>query len=237
MSKNGWRMARSMLERNHFFLSVLQFKTTASRDEFLVVCPKCSHSTLTPGFKKDVGIIDGKRTTVYYIECQRCRMTLCFPSAGTSAPTPMEFSGYVREHIGTGIINTRKERERLVRQFEDSYDTRTQQEKYSVKRAIKQRVKEWATANNIQGVHLQFLQQNALSLAQYGINDDLGMVEPELRTVGDVKRELDKRLPHLTLTSLTARMILERHDATQHAVRKLMQDEQQSLHKHDDILD
>ncbi len=227
-----------MLKRNHLFLSVLEFRTTASRDEFVVSCPKCPGFTLAPEFKKDVGIIDGKRTTVYYIECQRCRMRLCFPSAGVAAPTPVEFTGYVREHIGTAVINARKERDRRVRQFENSYDTRTQDEKYRVKRAITRRVKEWAAANNIQGVHLQFLQQSALSLMQYGGNDNPDMVEPELRTIEDVRRELDKRLPHLTLTSLTMRMILERHDATQHALRMLTRDSgQQPIHKHDDILD
>ncbi len=199
----------TVLKRNHLFLSLYQFGTTISGTEYAVRCPKCGSSTHATGFKKDIGVADSKRTCVNYIECQHCGIALCLP--GEYAPPPSEYFEYFHEQ-GAKIVESRKERARRARQFEDTYDTRTREEKSRVAKAIERRVREWATANDIRGSKFRDLRTHALGLMYYGVNDDMDMVEPALRTVGDVRRKLDELLRLETTAELRGR--LKHHEAT-----------------------
>lgn len=241
-----------MLKRNHLFLSLYQFGVTPSGTEYVVHCPKCSHLTHATGFQKDTGVAGGKKTCIYYIECQgeksyedpsgqrrnrRCAIALCLPGEYAPPPTPSEFLEQFTKHL-TSDLESRKERIRRAHQFGKTYDTRTREEIGQVRSAIERGVREWAPAHDIRGPKLKALRQNALRLMYYQVNDEMEMVEPELRTVGDVRRELGNRLPQLTASYMHLRMMLANHDATQHALITLTRDSgQQPIHADDNILD
>jgi len=218
-----------MLNRNYIFLSISQFSIPASSSEYNVECPKCERHTRSAEFKKDIGVKDGKRTCVNYIDCHHCGIALCFPRE--DVPPPGEFI----EHFLAESIDIRNQRARRAHQFEVANDTRTEKDKDKVKRAIEQGVKEWAAAHNIRGPKFRALRTQALGLMHYGANDDGDMVEPELRTVGDVRRNLDTLLTRITHAKLF--LLLKHHDAATSLWTALTQGGQQPIHMDDNILD
>ncbi len=191
-----------MLKRNHIFLSIYQFATNDSGNENVVICPSCSCLTRTQIFKEDMAPMAGKLTCVKYIECQSCVLCLCLP--GEYAPTPADqqtgvFKASDTEQEAQRKEQERRERVRRAQQFEQTLDTRTYIDRARVKKAIETRTRAWATEHDIVGEDLRALRHEVLGKMHYGVGPDLEPIEPALRTVGDVKRQLDSILEE-TLT-------------------------------------
>jgi len=167
-----------MLERDYIFLSAQQF--AACTGDIAAPCPRCASLARMDAPRETKGVIAGKMTRVRYLVCGKCGLRLCLP--GT-------------EDLGN---DDHKERARRARHFEKTFDTRTHVEKQRVKKAIETRIRQWMADNDLAptvdemtGVDLRSLRHEALSKMHYGATEDLELVEPEIRTVGDVRRKLD----------------------------------------------
>jgi len=173
-----------MLERDYIFLSAQQFAECTG--DIAAPCPRCASLARMDAPKETKGVIAGKMTRVKYIVCGKCGLQLCLP--GT-------------EDLGN---DDHKEHARRARHFERTFDTRTHVEKQRVKKAIETRIRQWMadndlapTVDGITGLDLRSLRHEALAKMYYGATEDLELVEPEIRTVGDVRRKLDSILERI----------------------------------------
>lgn len=188
------KMASRMVNRNYSFVSTAIFDFPESGIEFVVLCHRCAAPTQTPEPQKYIGSIEGKRVYVGYIECRKCGLALCFP--GEYASTDQLIDAF--DQRAAEKAEARKEQDRRARRYELAHDTRTHEDKGRVEKAIRARVKEWATAHGIYGPEFRALRTQVLSFMHYRATPDLDIHDPELQTMGDVRRKLDGLLTMLT---------------------------------------
>lgn len=177
-----------MLERDYIFLSAQQFAQCTG--DIAAPCPRCASLARMDAPKETKGVIAGKMTRVKYIVCGKCGLWLCLPGI---------------EDLGN---DDHKEHARRARHFERTFDTRTHVEKQRVKKAIETRIRQWMadndlapTVDGITGLDLRSLRHEALAKMYYGATEDLELVKPEIRTVGDVRRKLDSILERIVTRS------------------------------------